>query len=71
MDGVWCCNRRYVSGGYAVTLEQADRKTELKLAQAELARTEAAYELSSLGEKREEEWRSVGRSALPHRAWFT
>ena len=64
VSGVFVTGGMFQAGDILVTLEQADRKTELKLAQAELARAEAAYELElARGKVAEEEWRSVGRSA--------
>ena len=64
VSDVFVTGGMFQAGDILVTLEQADRKTELKLAQAELARAEAAYELElARGKVAEEEWRSVGRSA--------
>ena len=64
VSDVFVTGGMFNAGDILVTLEQSDRKTELKLAQAELARAQAAYELElARGKVAEEEWRSVGRSA--------
>ncbi len=63
VSNVFVTGGMFHAGDVLITLEQADRKTELQLAQAELARAQAAYELElARGKVAEEEWRSVGRS---------
>ncbi len=63
VSNVFVTGGMFHAGDILITLEQADRKTELQLAQAELARAQAAYELElARGKVAEEEWRSVGRS---------
>lgn len=56
----------FSAGDVLVTLEQADRQTELRLAQAEVARAQAAYELElARGKVAAEEWRSVSSDVAP------
>jgi RND family efflux transporter MFP subunit len=59
----------FTTGDILVQLEQADRQTELQLAQAELARAQAAYELElARGKVAAEEWRSVAQGDANNRA---
>lgn len=56
----------FVAGDILVTLENADRKTELKLAEADLARATASYEEElARGKVAAEEWRSVRSGSAP------
>lgn len=56
----------FEAGDVLVTLEQADRQTDVKLAEAEVARATASYETEvARGKVAAEEWRSVNIGKAP------